>query len=58
MDYFSAAAILVVLSAVFGYINVRFLKLPITIGLMIILTNNRIIISKAGEIPKGNTHPV
>lgn len=36
MDYFSAAAILVVLSALFGYINVRFLKLPITIGLMII----------------------
>ncbi|NNK86885.1 MAG: sodium:proton antiporter [Flavobacteriaceae bacterium] len=36
MDYFSIATILVVLSAVFGYINVRFLKLPITIGLMII----------------------
>ena len=36
MDYFSIAAILTVLSAVFGYINVRFLKLPITIGLMII----------------------
>lgn len=36
MDYFSVAAILTVLSAVFGYINVRFLKLPITIGLMII----------------------
>lgn len=36
MDYFSIAAILVVISAIFGYINVRFLKLPITIGLMII----------------------
>ena len=36
MDYFSIAAMLTVLSAVFGYINVRFLKLPITIGLMII----------------------
>jgi len=36
MDYFSIAAILVVLSAIFGYINVRFLKMPITIGLMII----------------------
>ena len=36
MDYYSIASILVVLSAVFGYINVRFLKLPITIGLMII----------------------
>jgi len=36
MDYYSIATILIVLSAVFGYINVRFLKLPITIGLMII----------------------
>lgn len=36
MDYFSIATILIVLSAVFGYINVRFLKLPITIGLMVI----------------------
>jgi len=36
MDYYTIASILVVLSALFGYINVRFLKLPITIGLMII----------------------
>lgn len=36
MDYFSAAGILVVISALFGYINVRFLKMPITIGLMVI----------------------
>ncbi|MBT8267489.1 MAG: sodium:proton antiporter [Bacteroidia bacterium] len=36
MDYFSIATVLVVLSAIFGYINVRFLKMPITIGLMII----------------------
>ena len=36
MDYYSIATILIVLSAVFGYINVRFLKLPITIGLMVI----------------------
>lgn len=36
MDYFSIATILIVLSALFGYINVRFLKLPITIGLMVI----------------------
>jgi len=36
MEYFSIAAILVCLSAVFGYINVRWFKLPITIGLMII----------------------
>ncbi len=36
MDYYLIATILVTLSAVFGYINVRFLKLPNTIGLMLI----------------------
>lgn len=36
MDYYSIITILIVLSALFGYINVRLLKLPITIGLMVI----------------------
>jgi len=36
MDYFLIITILVVLAALFGYINVRFLKLPNTIGLMLI----------------------
>ncbi|WP_250433144.1 cation:proton antiporter [Hanstruepera flava] len=36
MDYFHIITILVVLSALFGYVNVRFLKLPNTIGLMLI----------------------
>jgi len=36
MDYFIIATVLVFLSAAFGYINVRFLKLPNTIGLMVI----------------------
>ena len=36
MDYFAIATILVVLSAIFGYINVRIFKLPDTIGLMVI----------------------
>ena len=36
MDYFTIATVLVVLSAAFGYINIRFLKLPDTIGLMLI----------------------
>jgi len=36
MDYFFIATILIFLSAVFGYLNVRFLKLPNTIGLMLI----------------------
>jgi CPA1 family monovalent cation:H+ antiporter len=36
MDYFSIATILIVLSAGFGYINVRFIKLPSSIGLMVV----------------------
>ncbi len=36
MDIFSIITILIVLSAFFGYINTRFLKLPNTIGLMTI----------------------
>jgi len=36
MDAYFIATVLIFLSAVFGYINVRFLKMPNTIGLMII----------------------
>ncbi|MEM7087571.1 MAG: sodium:proton antiporter [Bacteroidota bacterium] len=36
MDYFLIITILVVLAALFGYVNVRFLKLPNTIGLMLV----------------------
>ncbi|MCI2228477.1 sodium:proton antiporter [Polaribacter sp. MSW13] len=36
MDAYFIATILILLSALFGYINVRFLKMPNTIGLMII----------------------
>jgi CPA1 family monovalent cation:H+ antiporter len=36
MDLFTILTILIVVAAIFGYINVRFLKLPVTIGLMII----------------------
>ena len=36
MDLFSIASTIVVLSAAFGYINVRFLKLPNAIGLMLV----------------------
>ncbi|MCF7567692.1 sodium:proton antiporter [Sabulilitoribacter arenilitoris] len=35
-DYFFIITVLVTLSAIFGYVNVRFLKLPNTIGLMLI----------------------
>lgn len=36
MDYFVIASVLVFLSASFGYLNVRFIKLPTTIGLTLI----------------------
>jgi len=36
MDYFIIASVLVFISAIFGFINVKFLKLPNTIGLMLI----------------------
>ena len=36
MNYFEVASIIVSLSAIFGYINEKYLKLPTTIGLMLI----------------------
>jgi CPA1 family monovalent cation:H+ antiporter len=36
MDYYLIATILIVLSAIFGYINTKFIKLPTTIGLMLV----------------------
>lgn len=36
MEYFYIATILVAFAAIFGYINVRFLKMPNTIGLMLV----------------------
>ncbi len=36
MDFFSILSILIVISAIFGFINEKFLKLPDTIGLMLI----------------------
>ncbi len=36
MDLFAVISILIVISALFGYINVRFFKFPTTIGLMVI----------------------
>jgi len=36
MDLFTIITCLLVLSSIFGYINIRFLKLPATIGLMVL----------------------
>jgi CPA1 family monovalent cation:H+ antiporter len=49
MDYFSIATVLTVISALFGYINVRFLKLPITIGLMLITIVFTIVVIGIGQ---------
>nr|WP_321227433.1 sodium:proton antiporter [uncultured Psychroserpens sp.] len=49
MDYYAIASVLIVLSALFGYINVRFLKLPITIGLMLITIVFTVIIVAIGQ---------
>lgn len=49
MDYFTIASILIVISAIFGYINVRFFKLPLTIGLMLITIIFTIIVVGIGQ---------
>lgn len=49
MELFSIAAILIGLSALFSYINVRFIKLPSTIGLMIIAIISTLIIIGIGS---------
>ena len=36
MNWFALASIIITLAAIFGFINVRFLKLPNTIGLMVV----------------------
>lgn len=36
MDLFAIFTILIVLSALFGYVNIKYLKLPSTIGLMVV----------------------
>ncbi|WP_204344306.1 cation:proton antiporter [Psychroserpens algicola] len=49
MDYYAIVSVLIVLSALFGYINVKFLKLPITIGLMLITIVFTIIVVAIGQ---------
>ena len=49
MDYYGIISILIVLSALFGYINVKFIKLPLTIGLMLITIIFTIIIVIIGQ---------
>ena len=50
MDFFTILTILIVLAALFGYINVRVLKLPVTIGLMVVSIIFSILILAVGYI--------
>ncbi len=52
MDIFTIITLLVVISSIFGYINVRFLKLPTTIGLMIMAIVLTLIILAVGIFDK------
>lgn len=49
MDLFHAFTVLIVLSAVFAYINHRYLKLPTTIGLMLIALLMSLVIVVVGQ---------
>ncbi len=50
MSLFAILSILIVLSALFGYINVRFIKLPITIGMMLISIIFSLVVLIIGQI--------
>lgn len=49
MDYYGIISVLIVLSAIFGFINVKYLRLPITIGLMLITIVFTIIVVIIGQ---------
>lgn len=50
MSLFDTFSILIVLSALFAYVNHRFIKLPSTIGLMLIALLSSLILVAAGKI--------
>lgn len=52
MEFYHSATIIIVLAAVFGYVNFRFLKLPNTIGVMIIS-----LVASLIAIVLGKTYP-
>ncbi len=50
MDLYNTFAIIIVLAAIFGYINFKFLKLPNTIGIMIISLIGSLVMVLVGNI--------
>ncbi|MFZ0456606.1 MAG: sodium:proton antiporter [Ignavibacteriaceae bacterium] len=53
MELYHAFAILIVLSAAYGYINHRYLRLPFTIGMMVIALISSLLIVAIGNISPG-----
>jgi monovalent cation:H+ antiporter, CPA1 family len=50
IDFYSVFTILIVLTAAFGYINHRFLKMPPTIGIMVIALLCSLLVVFAGQV--------
>lgn len=50
MSFFAILSILIVLAAIFGYINIRFIKLPTTIGMMLISILFSLVVLILGQI--------
>ncbi len=53
MELYHAFAILIVLSVAYGYINHRYLRMPFTIGMMIIALVSSLLIVAIGNISPG-----
>ena len=58
MDLFTIITLLVVVSAAFAYINERFVKLPYTIGAMVITIIMSIVLALTGWIDPSLTNPL
>ncbi len=59
MELYNSFAIIIVLAAVFGYLNFRFLKFPNTIGVMIIALVGSLVIVLLGNVyPKLFSHTI
>ncbi len=58
MDLFSIITILVVVSASFAYINVRYVKLPYTIGAMVITIVMSMVLTLIGWLDASLTNPL
>ena len=58
MELFSLITILVVLSAIFAYLNERFVKLPYTIGAMVMAIAMSVVLTVAGWVNEDWTNPL